>query len=173
MQKIYYIFLSIVISLTVFITAFSSGNYSISTNSNINKEYYWPTPGFVGISSKFGYRNRPTEGASTYHKGIDILAYQGSSVYSIADGVVTFASFDNSGGYMVVIKHEDDVKSSYAHLDSKLLVTVGKKVKKGECIGKVGPKYLENGKLNGATNGVHLHLGISKKGEYINPLNCF
>ena len=57
------------------------------------------------------------------------------------------------------------------HLDSKMYVKAGDIVKRGDVIGKVGPKYVENGKLNGATTGVHLHLGISVNGEYINPLN--
>ena len=46
-------------------------------------------------------------------------------------------------------------------------------VKKGSIIGKVGPKYLKNGKLNGATTGVHLHLGVLKNGEFIDPLKLF
>lgn len=173
MQRIYYIFLSTIVVLSIFITVFSSENYSISASFNINKEYYWPTPGFMGISSKFGYRNKPTNGASTYHKGIDILAYQGSSVYAIADGVVNFAAFDNSGGYMIVIKHEENIKSSYAHLDSKMYVNIGDNVKKGELIGRIGPKYIEDGRLNGATTGVHLHLGIQANGEYVDPLKLF
>lgn len=171
MQKIYYIFLSVVTILTIFITVFSSENYSISTISV--EEYYWPTPGFNGISSYFGYRNKPTKGASTYHKGIDILANQGSGVSAIDDGVVKFASWDNSGGYMIIISHANNVKSSYAHLDSKMYVKAGDEVKKGDIIGKVGPKYVENGKLNGATTGVHLHLGVSVKGEYIDPLSLY
>ena len=74
---------------------------------------------------------------------------------------------------MIIISHDNDIISRYMHLDSKLLVEKGDIVTKGEIIGKVGPKYVENGKLNGATTGVHLHLGISKKNEYINPLDLF
>lgn len=172
MQKTYYIFLSIVTILTIFITIFSGENSAYNFNVN-NEKFYWPTPGFYGISSYFGNRNSPTKGASSNHKGIDILANQGSGVSAVADGVVKFAGWDNSGGYMITISHEDNTKSSYAHLDSKMYVQVGDIVKKGEIIGKVGPKYVENGKLNGATTGVHLHLGISVKGTYIDPLNFF
>ena len=49
----------------------------------------------------------------------------------------------------------------------------GEKVAKGEIIGKVGPKYIAAGKLNGATTGVHLHLGVLKNGEFIDPLSIF
>ena len=170
MQKIYYIFISIITILTIFITLLSSENsaYNIKTN-----EYYWPTPSFKGISSYFGYRNRPTKGASSYHKGIDILANQGSGVSAIDDGTVQFAGFDNSGGYMITIKHNNNTKSSYMHLGSKMYVKKGDRVKKGNVIGVVGPKYIENGKLNGATTGVHLHLGISVNGKYVDPLTFF
>ena len=64
----------------------------------MKSEYYWPTPGFNGISSYFGYRKSPTKGASTYHKGVDILAYQGTGVSAILEGEVKFAGFDKTGG---------------------------------------------------------------------------
>ena len=168
MQKIYYLFLSIISILTIFITILSSENSAY--NFKI-EEYCWPTPNFKGISSYFGYRNSPTKGASSYHKGIDILAYQNSAVCAIDSGIVQFASFDNAGGYMIIIKHPNNIKSYYMHLDSKMYVSVGDSVVKGEIIGRVGPKYLEDGKLNGATTGVHLHLGILKDGKYIDPLS--
>lgn len=170
MQKIYYIFLSIITILTIFITTLSSENsaYTIKT-----EKYYWPTPGFDGISSYFGYRNKPAKGASSYHKGVDILANQGSGVSAIDDGIVQFAAFDNAGGYMIIILHKNNIKSYYMHLGSKMYVKVGDSVKKGDVIGKVGPKYIEDGRLNGATTGVHLHLGVSVKGEYVDPLSLF
>ena len=170
MQKIYYIFLSVITILTIFITILSSENSAYSLNVN-NEKFYWPTPGFYGISSYFGKRNSPTKGASSYHKGIDILANQGSGVSAIEDGIIKFAGWDKHGGYMITILHNNSIKSSYMHLDSKMYVKAGDIVKRGDVIGKVGPKYVENGKLNGATTGVHLHLGISVNGEYINPLN--
>lgn len=170
MQKIFYSFLLSIIFLTIFITVFSSEN---SNYKIMKSEYYWPTPGFNGISSYFGYRKSPTKGASTYHKGVDILAYQGTGVSAILEGKVKFAGFDKTGGYMVIISHPNNIESRYAHLDSKILVEKGEKVAKGEIIGKVGPKYLENGNLNGATTGVHLHLGVLKNGEFIDPLSIF
>ena len=172
MQKIYYIFLSLITILTIFITVFSVENSNYVFNYESEK-YYWPTPNFYGISSYFGYREKPTNGATSFHKGIDILANQGSSVSTVDDGIIQFAGWDNSGGYMITILHANNVKSSYAHLDPKLYVKKGDMVKKGDVIGMVGPKYVENGKLNGATTGVHLHLGISISGNYINPLELF
>lgn len=170
MEKIFYTFISFTTFLTIFIVILSGEN---SANIKTNSKYYWPTPGFTGISSKFGYRKRPTKGASTYHKGIDILANEGTTIYAIEDGTITFAGFSSSGGYMVIISHENGIVSRYAHMAEEIPVTNGQKIKKGESIGKVGPKYLKNGKLNGATTGVHLHLGISKNGDFVNPLDFF
>lgn len=170
MKKIYYTFISFTTILTIFITVLSSEN---SANIKNNSKYYWPTPSYTGISSKFGYRKAPTKGASSYHKGIDILAIEGTTIYAIEKGTVTFAGFSNSGGYMVIISHENGIVSRYAHMAEEILVPKGQKVQKGEQIGKVGPKYLKNGRLNGATTGVHLHLGISINEEFVNPLDFF
>lgn len=131
-----------------------SGNYEIVyANSTVylNSGYIWPTPGYTRISSPFGRRNSPTSGASSYHQGIDIAAKQGSNVLSIADGTVTFAGWNNSGGYMIIIEHENDIDSRYCHLSENILVKKGEKVFAGQVIGTVGPKYVSKGKLNGAT----------------------
>lgn len=136
-------------------------------------EFFWPTPGYTKISSYFGKRHSPTVGASSNHKGIDILAYQGSNICATEDGIVSFAGWDKSGGYMVKIKHEGDITSLYCHMSETINVQTGEMVSKGEVIGTVGPKYLSNGKLNGATTGVHLHFGITRNGRYIDPMEIF
>ena len=75
-------------------------------------------------------------------------------------------------------------KVSYCHCNPSFIVHVGDKVKQGQIIGSVGPKYVygvvgnqysdSTGKpTNGATTGPHLHLGIRKDGEYVNPLDFF
>lgn len=74
---------------------------------------------------------------------------------------------------MVIISHSNNLESRYAHMDSDIFVKKGDRIERGEKIGKVGPKYIANGKLNGATTGVHLHLGIRRNGKFINPLDMF
>lgn len=49
--------------------------------------------GYTKINCPFGKRNAPTTGASTYHKGIDIGAPEGSSFVAVCDGVITFTDF--------------------------------------------------------------------------------
>ncbi len=73
---------------TIFITLFYSQEREIGP---LITKYHWPTPPYYGISSYFGYRDKPTQNASSYHQGIDILAPVGSGVCAIADGKVVFA----------------------------------------------------------------------------------
>lgn len=136
-------------------------------------EFVWPTPGFYKISSYFGKRNSPTTGASSYHQGVDILAYQGSKVLSFTCGTVTFAGWDNAGGYMIKIKHDNNIETAYCHLSEELLVGKGESVQIGQVIGTVGPKYVSGGKLNGATTGVHLHFAVYSSQKAVNPLLFF
>ena len=76
--------------LCFFIPIFSDSNLItnyISSNNpylNINSSnLLWPTPGFTTITSGFGYRKRPTAGASTYHGGIDIAAPTRNKYYCV------------------------------------------------------------------------------------------
>lgn len=84
------IFLSIFISI-FYIPFLSISNANITfTNDAMHSSYAWPTRGYTNITSKFGYRKSPTNGASSYHGGIDIGAPEGSNICSIADGTVEF-----------------------------------------------------------------------------------
>ena len=80
-----------------------------SNNSAYTDEYYeqlllsgdgffWPLPGYTYISSYFGKRESPTAGASTYHSGIDIPASNGTNIYAVESGTITFASWGAGGG---------------------------------------------------------------------------
>ena len=71
----------------------------------------------------------------------------------------------------MIIQYDNGYKSMYCHLSSSLLFSTGNRVKKDECIGYIGPKYLANGKLNGYTTGVHLHFSLYKNGKSIDPLS--
>lgn len=141
----------------------------------------WPIPGYTYISSHFGLRDAPTEGASTQHSGIDIPAPEGTEMISIMDGKVVSTGWGGAGGYTVTIESSDGVyKFSYCHADPKFIVEKGQVVEKGEVIGHIGPKYVtgpennpykdENGKTtNGATTGCHCHFTLRKDGELIDP----
>ena len=65
--------------------------------------FIWPTPGYNRINSYFGKRNAPTKGASTFHKGIDIGAPEGTTFIAVTDGEITFTNFLGGGGYTITL----------------------------------------------------------------------
>ena len=180
-----------VIIICVFFIPFLSSGYSNSSNSgdfvfiDTSGEYVWPIPGYTRISSYFGKREAPTEGAATYHTGVDIPAPEGTSLFAVCDGEITFTNFLGGGGYTITLEPEDsNIKFTYCHVSPNYIVSVGDKISKGDLIGHVGPKYVygvlgnqyadENGiPTNGATTGCHLHFGYRIDGKYYNPLDLF
>ena len=132
--------------------------YSVSNLGNIS--FKWPCPASSRITSGFGDRESPTEGASSSHKGIDISASTGSDIIAAADGQVVISTYSYSAGNYIMIDHGGGVSTVYMHC-SKLLVGVGAKVTKGQVIAKVGS--------TGYSTGSHLHFGIRSGGAYVNP----
>lgn len=135
---------------------------------------------FKDITSGYGKRTAPTSGASTFHSGIDIGAPEGTKIIAIVDGKVTKTAWGGAGGYTITIE-SGEYSFSYCHSDPNFIVKVGDDVKKGQVIGKVGPKNVynvpnnpykdSNGKpTNGATTGCHCHFTVRKNGQTINPL---
>ena len=152
----------------LFTVLFSSISFFSSNSDNLENLYIYPTD-ITSISSSFGYRD--LFGKNNFHDGVDFLAPQGSYVYSTMSGVVVLSKFINGYGNCVTILHDNGYKSLYAHLSEEFLVTSGEYVKQGDIIGKVGPKYLSNGILNGNTTGPHLHFSIiAENGKFVNPL---
>ncbi len=151
MTKNFSISVLIPIFLTIFISTFFLPVFSISSyQTNITfptlnpsfSNFIWPAPGYHKITSKFGYRNAPTSGASSYHGGIDIAAPENSSIIAIADGIVTYVGWYGANGYTIIIEHSQDYKSIYGHVSPDFLVSINTPVSKGELIAKVGPKYI-------------------------------
>ncbi|WP_291049569.1 peptidoglycan DD-metalloendopeptidase family protein, partial [Herbiconiux sp.] len=122
----------------------------------------WPFPVGVPISDYFGARESPGGIGSTDHKGVDFTPGQGTNIFSIADGVVSFVqSSDNGGlGVHVIVDHVIDgqkVSSVYGHmLAGSITVTEGQVVKVAQPIGQVGN--------TGTSTGAHLHLEIRLNG---------
>lgn len=129
--------------------------------NNETSEMFWPTDGTT-ITSPFGYRNSPTAGASSNHKGIDIGIPQGTNVYACEAGTVTTANYSDSAGNWVIIDHGNGYVSKYMH-NSQLLVSPGEKVEKGQVIAKSGN--------TGISTGPHLHFQIEYEGEPVDPLS--
>ena len=123
-------------------------------------EYIWPVPGHTRISSPFGHRE--LYGKDDFHRGIDIPAPQGTPIYACNSGTVIKSTWHYSWGYYIVIDHGGGYSTLYAHC-SRLLVSEGDTVERGDMIGKVG----ETGNAYGA----HLHLEFWVNGKLKNPLD--
>lgn len=112
------------------------------------------------ISSEFGERVHPISAEVTFHNGIDIALSEGDEVRACFDGEVTKSEYNELSGNHIIIQHIDNYTSSYAHM-SKLLVSEGDKVRKGEVIGLAGS--------TGSATGPHLHFEIRQAGTALDP----
>lgn len=119
----------------------------------------WPAAG--RISSLFGFRRHPITGRIRFHCGLDIAAPIGSPVHAFREGVVIFSGQKGGYGMCVDISHPDGLVTRYAH-NSKLLVRVGSRVRRGAVIAKVGS--------SGYSTGPHVHFEAIRRGLRINPL---
>ncbi|MCI8949294.1 MAG: peptidoglycan DD-metalloendopeptidase family protein [Lachnospiraceae bacterium] len=137
----------------------AQGN-SYTTADLGNIKFIWPCPSSARITSGFGNRTSPMEGASANHQGIDIGASTGSSIVAAAKGVVSIAAYSYSAGNYVMISHGGGIFTVYMHC-SKLDVSAGQTVEQGQVIGAVGS--------TGFSTGPHLHFGIRSGGVYVNP----
>ncbi|AEE91793.1 murein hydrolase activator EnvC family protein [Tepidanaerobacter acetatoxydans] len=125
-------------------------------------EFLWPTPSSTYITSEFGWRTHPIFKTRRFHEGIDIGASMGADVLAADDGEVIFSGSYGGYGNTIIVSHGGGISTQYSHL-SKLLVAEGKKVLKGDKIGLVGS--------TGWSTGPHLHFGVIKDGEVVNPWN--
>lgn len=116
------------------------------------------------ISGHFGYRKKhPVLGYGAMHKGIDFAATTGTPIHSAGSGVVKFAGWKSGYGKLVIIEHNKNLSTVYAHA-SKFAKNIkpGFKVKQGDVLAYVGS--------TGRTTGPHLHYEVRVNGEQVNPL---
>ncbi|WP_045857576.1 murein hydrolase activator NlpD [Raoultella terrigena] len=124
---------------------------STSTSSPISS-WRWPTDGKV--IENFS-------GAEGGNKGIDIAGSKGQAIVATADGRVVYAGNALRGyGNLIIIKHNDDYLSAYAHNDT-MLVREQQEIKAGQKIATMGST---------GTSSTRLHFEIRYKGKSVNPL---
>ncbi|OOF39139.1 hypothetical protein BKK50_11000 [Rodentibacter rarus] len=138
-------------------TPVATGN-TTPVNANVvepiasNIAWQWPTNGNIiqGFSSSDGG-----------NKGIDIAGSRGQSVKAAAAGRVVYAGNALRGyGNLIIIKHNDDFLSAYAHND-RILVRDQQEIKAGQEIAKMGST---------GTNNVKLHFEIRYEGKSVDPI---
>ncbi len=120
--------------------------------------FRWPTSG--SITSRYGYRN--IFGGKSFHGGVDIANSYGTDIVAADGGTVIHAGWMGSFGYLVQIDHGNGYVTYYGH-NSKILVSVGDKVYKGQHIAEMGS--------TGRSTGNHCHFEVRYNGERQNPMN--
>lgn len=122
-------------------------------NSNVKiRDWQWPAKG--ELTTTFA-------SSQTGMKGISLSNQRGTPIYSAASGEVVYAGAGLRGfGNLIIIKHNDDYLSAYAH-NEQLLIKEKQQVKAGQEIAKMG---------DSGTDSVKLHFEIRYQGKSIDPL---
>ncbi|MEL6674032.1 MAG: M23 family metallopeptidase [Bacteroidota bacterium] len=124
-----------------------------------------PIPDRFPLGSVFGMRKHPILKVDRMHKGIDFGAPAGTPVLATATGRIsraTFKSDSSSYGKHIIIEHDEEYSSLYAHL-SGLVVKQGQIVEEGDTIGFVGS--------TGMSTNPHLHYEVIFDGRRVDPEN--
>ena len=115
------------------------------------KQWQWPVKGKV-----IEYFSNRAQG----NKGIDIAGRRGTKIRSAATGKVVYAGDALRGyGKLVIIKHNDDYLSAYAHND-QILVKEQQQINRGDVIATMGDSDAST---------VMLHFEIRYRGKSVNP----
>ncbi len=117
-----------------------------------------PVPG--PISSRFGMRRHPILGYRRMHSGMDFRARHGTPIVAVTDGRVTSAGRAGGCGNAVKLDHGGNLSTRYCHM-SRMSVSRGQNVRRGQVIGYVGS--------TGLSTGPHLHYEMYRGGRAINP----
>ena len=133
----------------------SNSNNSVTITKEPSKKiksWVWPATG--KLTKKF-------QTSTTALQGISIADKRGSAIKAAAGGKVVYAGGGLRGyGNLVIIKHNNEYLSAYAH-NEKLLVKEKQTVKKGQKIALMG---------DSGTNAVYLHFEIRYRGKSVDPL---
>jgi murein DD-endopeptidase MepM/ murein hydrolase activator NlpD len=131
-----------------------------STDKLANKPSIWPTSGEV--TSGFGWRKSPWGGGNEFHPGIDIANIMETPIVATADGKVVQSEWSDGYGNIVKIDHGNGLETLYGH-NSRIIVSVGQLVRKGEVISYLGS--------TGRSTGPHVHYEIRANGTAVDPIS--
>ena len=137
----------------------SNKNLSLSPSaggitSSSNKDLSFISPSVGRITSSFGSRG------ARFHYGTDFGSRKGRQISASLHGQVLFIGRQRGYGQTIIIKHNENYKTLYAHLE-KIYVKRNESITKGQNIG-----YMGN---TGKSTGVHLHFEIHHKDQAVNP----
>ena len=117
------------------------------------------------VTSGFGLRAEPTAGASTNHKGIDIVLND-PNIPAVLGGTVSYVGYSSSGGNMITIEQNDGTTATYMHMKEPSNLKVGQTVTEGQTVGIMGS--------TGVSTGDHVHYQVKDgEGNFLNPAGYF
>jgi len=119
-----------------------------------------PVKGYA-VNSAYGLRRLASEAVARHHKGVDIAAPQGTTVFVACEGEVVRTGYEAGGyGRFIEVRHPNGMTTLYAHL-SRVDVARGDRLGPGERIGLVGS--------TGRSTGPHLHFEVRRNDSQVNP----
>jgi murein DD-endopeptidase MepM/ murein hydrolase activator NlpD len=137
------------------------GAYESALRERARVPSIWPVEG--ESTDSFGVRGNPFGGGSSeFHPGQDIAAPRGTPVFAAAAGTVLQSGWQNGYGQTVVIDHGNSLTTRYGHL-SKIEVSAGQELKRGDELGQVGS--------TGRSTGPHLHYEVRIGDVPVSPLH--
>jgi murein DD-endopeptidase MepM/ murein hydrolase activator NlpD len=139
------------------VLAANAGTASASSSTSTSGTLAWPLRGPI----LRGFE-QPSNPYASGHRGIDIGAPLGTPVQAAADGVVHFAG-KVAGSLFVSIDHDGGLQTTYSWV-SEVDVQKGDHVAKGDVLALSGEGH------PGSSEPTHLHFGVKKDGEYVDPL---
>jgi len=137
-------------------------SYYAPDGKNLRKAFLRSPLEFSRVSSGFGMRMHPIQAKWKAHKGIDYAAPTGTRVRAVGDAVVEYAGVKGGYGNVVILRHNGQYSTAYAHL-SRIAVRRGARIAQNDTIGFVGQ--------TGWATGPHLHYEFRVGGEARNPMS--
>ncbi|NVB83856.1 MAG: M23 family metallopeptidase [Kofleriaceae bacterium] len=145
-----------------FQTYFWNGKYYDAKGESSERGMLKTPLKFVRVSSGFDRRRmHPVLHTVRAHLGIDYAAPVGTPVWAAASGTVVVRAPSGGAGNLVIIRHDSGIETAYMHLSKFANIKVGQRIEAKTVIGYVG--------TTGLSTGPHLHFGVRKNGEYIDP----
>lgn len=129
------------------------------TERDWSGDFVNPRPG--KIAGKFGLRRIINNIPKSPHSGVDVEAEEGDEVRAPNNGIAVKTDALFYSGNSIFLDHGQGIYTMFFHL-SKILVTPGQSVKKGDVIGLVG--------ATGRATGPHLHWGVRVQGARVDPV---
>lgn len=137
------------------------GGYYTLDGKSLSTSYLASPMEFSRVTSGFAMRFHPILHRWRAHLGVDYAAEMGTPVRTVGDGVVEFAGQQNGFGNVVIVKHNNNDQTVYAHL-SRIDVKPGQAVSQGQHLGAVGS--------TGWATGPHLHFEFRVNGAHHDPV---